>query len=358
MRLDRPSARDLLNDARVCYYHGDYAGSYARATRVGELLVAGDALVLDAPDWEYAVDAATLRGLSLRGLADHERAWRVLATVVAEHRPDAGTPEVVSREIRDDERRRNFVFGQLVLVELAAERLCPPDRVRALFGALGALVCRCERPEITSHGEFLRAWVLRLEGRFVDAVAAWLTVARDRRAEQPIYDPQRALCESALTLEALDPDNPDVDALLDCLRSADGSAAACSPWEDVLRRGLEARRGRRSAAQRPRKTDDAALFWGGTDAWFSGLARPSDADVAYLLRALDLAPPACRLVYAWRAARTLRRRGVRPPPALLSHLEDVLDGIPPESRGAFGIPAGVRDLLEAPDAVLTRCLAV
>jgi hypothetical protein len=348
---------DRVNLGRRLYRDGDCMGAFAVFKQVAAA-VDGRAVALENPAFADAVDAATMMALSLLDTGERGRARDLLEDLQPRLFPDLTDLRSVLDVVSDPEQRSMFVFGQLKLVELAADELDPPLRIIGLLRDLEPLAAAADNPLLGEYAAFLRARLKRLVGQWRQAADDWIFNGRrvDELAEAPRalptgYPASRSLCEALLTIEAVDETSRVIDRLL-------AHGASADRWDATVLAGIRQRRAPAGATLPAVVGHDSELRRTAADAWFCGLATPGDRDVEALFAALTDAPLACRLCYPWRAARlTLQRTGAVPR-ALVHGLDELLAGLDDGLRRDYGLPPTAARLLRTPGACLARCTAI
>lgn len=349
----------LLNVGRQLYHTGD-GESASRVFERVSTAVDSRAVPLDNPAFAVSVDAETMLGLSLLLIAgERERGRRTLEDLQRRLFPDIDDLSIALTAISDVEQRSMFVFGQLKLVEIAADELDPPHRIVTLLHSVEPLVLEVENPFLREYAAFLRARVKRLLGQWQQAADDWtlnsyrIRAFRHKSGAPPTgYPPARSICEALLTLEAVDSESPRIERLLAATDSAD-------EWDAAVLAGVTCRhRLVREQSQVLRVDSDTERRRTTADAWLCGRLAPSDADVAVLLESLAASPLACQLCYPWRAMVTLGRRGNSIPKLLTVHLDRLLAGLDRGLRRDYALPCNTRELASTPGSVLARCLAI
>lgn len=357
-----PTIADRVNACRVLYRGGRYREALAGARQALDEIDETGPLAADAPDLEYDLDAATLVGLVQRGLGYDAAAWSTLAGVFPRRSPEGSDPAAVVAGIRDDERQRNIVFGQMMLFELGAEYLLEEEALRYQLRWCRTLAEASRVPLLVLHVEYLDAWMARIEQRPRDAIARWTSHADAVRRRLPAaavpagYPAARSIGQAALTAEALD-DGPALDDVLARLHEPHHRLR---PWEAAIFDGIEQRRTARAtgrAMRFPADDGDAELGRLRAEAWLWQLDQPGAVDVERVRARVGTSPPAVVLGIVAR----LLRRPTRFGPAVLDAARGWLDEslhAPPLTRKHGRLPAGSHAVSRMSGTELASMLAI
>jgi hypothetical protein len=348
---------DIVNLGRRLYREGDYCGAHRVFTEVGAT-IDGRSAALENPAFAAAIDAATMVALTLLDTGRRPEARRMLEDLHPRLFPDLTDPSAVVDAITDPEQRSTFVFGQLKLVELAADELDPPVAIIRLLGALEPAANRTDNPLLVEYAALLRARVKRLIGQWRQAAEDWIHNARriSKFAAHPDalhsgYPASRSVCEAVLTLEAVDETSRSLTDLLESFETDDR-------WDAEVLAGVGSRREPRASISLALTFDDVELQRTTADAWYCSLVSPSDRESVEYTSLLEGAPLACRLCYSWRAARHVLQKTLRVPPPLLEFIDALLSRMDDGLRRDYGLPPTAARLVKMPGTTLSRCIAI
>jgi len=353
---------DRINDCRNLYREGRYRQAIVVARRALDEIDEGGSLTADASDVEYGLDAATLLGLIQRGLGDDAAAWATLAGVFPRRCPEGADPSAVVAGIRDDERQRNIVFGQMMLFELGAEYLLEEAALRYQLQWCRTMAEASRVPLLVLHVQYLEAWMARIEQRPHDAIARWTSHADAVRRQLPAaslpagYPAARSLCQAALTAEALG----DARALDEVLIRAREPSHRLRLWEAAIFDGIVARRSRgpmRPAAQLPDDDGDAELGRLLAERWLWQLDDPTEADIECVRVRVGTRPPAVVVGIVARLLRSPSRFEPRALEAARRWLDDSLRA-PPLLRRGGRLPEGSLAVSRMSGGELASLLAI
>lgn len=340
-----PLVLDILNEARRYMYAGSYRAALRLATRAVDALEASPQ-VLDATDVEFVVDGLTIQGLALRGLGDDERALGCLVRGIEQCLPAVARLEDYVGRVSDRERQRNFLFGQMMVVEIALERLAPLARVGVLLRRFDRALASIEMPLLTLYRTHLQALVLRANGGWRRAVEIWREVAAigERllaRGEYIAgYPPAWYLCHALATLEV---EGAPATAIMMLVEATERDHVT-ETWERSFLAGVRARLrpSPEHVAIIPSVQDDRTLDRLEIDRWLVRLPEPSEGNARAYWSRLEGASLAIRLCYGYRTWQFLR-----PGPAreyLTTHLSDLVAGLPISVRRDYQIDAPMRGI--------------
>jgi len=353
---------ETLNRARAAYRSGDSRSAFEFA--LGALLeLDSSGAILNQSSFVVGVDAATLKGLALLGRGQTEAGRTELEGMHLSRFPNHADPSTVIALMPDPESRNLFAFGQISLVELAANALDPPQRVEELLQTLWSTAESAGLAMIEQFWRFQSARCYRMLGQWRRAIDEWLMVARetarllDQTAELPAgYPPGRSCCEAALTLEGLPDREFELRMVVDELETK--YYRHLDAWDSAVLAGIRIRLGETKTVPWDAGVDEAEveLQRSRIDAWYCSLPAPTDAETARFLRSLAGAPLAVQLTYPWRYLRASRAAGRSQDTRIFRYLENVLANMDEGIFRDFGLPHTVGQLLES--ATFSRCLAI